>query len=335
MFNSYDIPVIDISALRNNTSNAEQLSSIGLKINNACKKHGFFYITGHGVSIELQEELEKLSKEFFLLREAEKMKISMQKSGKAWRGYFPVGDELTSNKPDLKEGIYFGQELPNSHPKVKEGIPLHGANLFPVYPKGLKNVVTQYMAQTTKVAHLIMKGIAIGLGLKSDYFSSTITSDPFILFRIFHYPLQSKKQENWGVGEHTDYGFLTILKQDNVGGLQIKTNQKWVDAPVIENAFICNIGDMLDRITGGLYCSTPHRVKNTSGKNRLSFPLFFDPNFDAFIKPINGLKTISIKNAERWDKANIHAYQGKYSDYLLKKVAKVFPHLSTHGQQKT
>src|SRR5262249_62071536 len=90
----------------------------------------------------------------------------------------------------------------------------------------------------------------------------------------------------WGVGEHTDYGLLTILKQDDAGGLQVKVQAEWVDAPPVPDAFVCNIGDMLDRLTGGRYRSTPHRVRNLSGRARLSFPFFFDPNFNATVAPI-------------------------------------------------
>ena len=89
-----------------------------------------------------------------------------------------------------------------------------------------------------------------------------------------------------GVGEHTDYGLLTILRQDMSGGLEVKTKSGWVAAPPIPNSFVCNIGDMLDRMTGGRYLSTPHRVRNLAGHNRLSFPFFFDPNFSAEVRPI-------------------------------------------------
>ena len=91
----------------------------------------------------------------------------------------------------------------------------------------------------------------------------------------------------YGVGEHTDYGLLTLLRQDDVGGLTVRTRDGWVDAPPVPESFVCNIGDMLDRATGGYYRSTPHRVRlNASGRDRLSFPLFLDPDFDARIEPI-------------------------------------------------
>jgi isopenicillin N synthase-like dioxygenase len=151
-----------------------------------------------------------------------------------------------------------------------------------------------------------------------------------VLFRIFHYPpFPEANPENWGVGEHTDYGLLTILKQDQIGGLQVKTKTGWIDAPPLKNSFVCNIGDMLDRITRGLYRSTPHRVLNRSGQSRYSYPFFFDPNFDAPVAPVDLSQTdISDHDyLERWDKSNIHAFEGTYSEYLLAKVSQVFPQL--------
>ena len=319
------IPIIDITPFLGNESGLGAQNA-ALQIKQACKEHGFFYISGHGVDASLQKRLEELSIQFFQLPEQEKMKIAMQLGGKAWRGYFPVGGELTSGKADIKEGIYFGSELSSSHPKVKAETPMHGANLFPEKPNELKQVVLNYMEQVTNTAHAVMRGIALSLRLERDYFDTRYTADPLILFRIFHYPPPPQK-EDWGVGEHTDYGLLTILKQDSIGGLQVKSRGEWIDAPSVENTFICNIGDMLDRMTGGLYRSTPHRVLNTSGKSRLSFPLFFDPGFDTYPKRIEGIKNASLTDdqQERWDKASVHTFEGTYGDYILGKVAKVFP----------
>jgi isopenicillin N synthase-like dioxygenase len=85
---------------------------------------------------------------------------------------------------------------------------------------------------------------------------------------------------------------------------------------------------MLDRLTGGLYRSTQHRVRNASGRSRLSFPFFFDPAFDALITPLPAHANASDDSGERWDNANVHAFTGAYGDYLLAKVAKVFPELA-------
>lgn len=113
-----------------------------------------------------------------------------------------------------------------------------------------------------------------------------------------------------------------------MGGLQIKTKDGWIHAPVVPGAFICNIGDMLDRLTRGLYRSTPHRVRNPSRRGRYSFPFFFDPGFDARIEPID-LSNVELlaDRSDRWDSADIHAFRGTYGEYVLGKVGKVFPEL--------
>jgi isopenicillin N synthase-like dioxygenase len=173
-----------------------------------------------------------------------------------------------------------------------------------------------------------MEGIAMSLGLDAQYFRKAYTSQPTMLFRIFHYPA-STADKGWGVGEHTDYGLLTLLAQDEIGGLEVKTPNGWIKAPPIPGALVCNIGDMLDRLTGGAYRSTPHRVLNTSGRSRLSFPFFFDPGFDARIVPLpEHAQYVRDDSSDRWDKANVHAFSGTYGDYLLGKVSKVFPDLA-------
>ncbi|GIV32592.1 MAG: iron/ascorbate oxidoreductase [Chitinophagales bacterium] len=322
------LPVIDIAPLMfvdNKVSDAA--IAVSKQIREACMEHGFFYIRGHQVSATLQDALEHFSQTFFALDEKEKMQIAMHKGGRAWRGYFPIGGELTSGKPDWKEGLYFGTELPPQDERVQRNLPLHGQNLFPERPAELKSVVLEYMHAVTQVGHAVMRGIALSLDLAHDYFYRKYTSDPLILFRIFHYPPQQHADALWGVGEHTDYGLLTILKQDMVGGLQVKSRKQWIDAPPLPGTFVCNIGDMLERITNGLYRSTPHRVINQSGKSRFSYPLFFDPNFEAVIEPIKGLPPAKPADETRWDKEDIHLFHGTYGSYLLRKVSRVFPEL--------
>ncbi|BAY89611.1 MULTISPECIES: isopenicillin N synthase family dioxygenase [unclassified Tolypothrix] len=322
------VPLIDISALVCGKGDRLQVAS---EIGQACRECGFFYIVGHGVDEGLQQRLEQLSRQFFAQDLATKMAIRMALGGKAWRGYFPVGGELTSGKPDIKEGIYFGAELGNNHPLVQANTPMHGANLFPENIPLFRETVLEYMEAMTQLGHILMAGIALSLGLEAAYFAERYTSDLLTLFRIFNYPpdLSPADGENrWGVGEHTDYGVLTILKQDDSGGLQVKSRSRWVAAPPIPGSFVCNIGDMLDRMTRGLYRSTPHRVQNLSGRDRLSFPFFFDPNFDVEVKPIP-LDGVIAKDdrAERWDQSSVHDFQGTYGDYVLSKVSKVFPEL--------
>jgi isopenicillin N synthase-like dioxygenase len=323
------VRIIDIEPLLNGTGRQRVADEIAL----ACGECGFFYIVGHGVEEPLQHRLETLSRQFFARDLEAKMAIRMQLSGRAWRGYFPVGGELTSGKPDLKEGIYFGAELSDDHPLVKAGTPLHGRNLFPADMPEFRIAVLDYLAAMTTLGHALVAGIALSLGLDASYFADRYTTDPLILFRIFNYPpdlLQTGAEPQWGVGEHTDYGLLTILKQDESGGLEVKSKSSWIPAPPISGSFVCNIGDMLDRMTGGRYRSTPHRVRNRARRDRLSFPFFFDPNFTAEINPIDrpDAELVVSDRQERWDRASVHEFQGTYGDYVLGKVSKVFPQLT-------
>ena len=270
------------------------------------------------------------------------MQLAMSKSGRAWRGYFPVGNELTSGKPDGKEGLYFGTEIDDdNHPKVRDKVPLHGRNLFPSIDNNsheFRRIILSYMVAMEKLGRSIMSGLALSLNLDENFFDKEYFRDePTCLFRIFNYPAsfchQKGNEHLWGVGEHTDYGMLTILLQDDIRGLQVKIDQdKWIHAPPIPNTFICNIGDMLDRMTSGYYRSTPHRVRNLSMlHDRLSFPFFLDPYWDVEVLPIpmEGITSIDDDDAEhRWDRMNVHEFRGTYGEYLLKKVSQVFPDLA-------
>ena len=139
------IPIIDFGKIKNDLGRAE----VAQEISSACRENGFFYVAGHGVSLELQKRIAKLSHEFFALPEEDKLQIAMTKGGRAWRGYFAVNDELTSGKPDKKEGIYFGTELSANDARVKAQLPLHGSNLFPQSPIGFKETVFEYIDVVT------------------------------------------------------------------------------------------------------------------------------------------------------------------------------------------
>jgi isopenicillin N synthase-like dioxygenase len=335
------IPVIDISPLtRTNAGEAERQQVVS-QISTACRDVGFFYITGHGVDVNLQAKLVSLSKSFFSLPEEFKREIDMKKGGRAWRGFFACGEELTSGKPDMKEGIYFGSELGPEHPLVKAEIPMHGTNLFPASVPELKETVLEYLSAMERVGHTLISAVCLSLGLEDNFFSSRFMQpEPLSLFRIFNYPKDRLNnsitgKEQWGVGEHTDYGVLTILKVTGPG-LEVKNRQnQWVSAPPIDNSFVVNLGDMLEKMTRGLIRSTPHRVKNMNSSDRLSFPFFFDPNFSAVVEPIGIMADTSRSDAVdnsgyvRWDGAQVADFQGTYGEYILRKVVKVFPELGS------
>ena len=323
--------MIDVAPLVDSGSD-DRVQAVADAIDTACRDLGFFLIGGHGIAPQLRRDLDEAAREFFALPEETKAAIAMPRAGLAWRGWFPVGGELTSGRPDRKEGIYFGEEQGADHPGVREGRPLHGANLFPKDPAGLRPLVLDYLAALTDLGQRVLEGVALALGLSRDWFRAQLTADPVVLFRIFHYPPSEPAADDWGVGEHTDYGLLTLLGQDGNAGLQVRTADGWVDVPPDPDTFVCNIGDMLERLTGGRYRSTPHRVRNVSGAERLSYPFFLDPSWDAVVDRlpiVDRPPEDDVVAAQRWDHASVHGFSGTYGDYLTQKVSKVFPELAT------
>ncbi|HYD09100.1 MAG TPA: 2OG-Fe(II) oxygenase family protein [Acidimicrobiales bacterium] len=297
------LPVVDLTA-----------ASAAADADRACREVGFFYVVGHGVDAALQRRLEEAAWSFFRRPESEKASIAMARGGRAWRGWFPVGGELTSGKPDRKEGVYFGAERPPSD------VPLRGPNLFA--SSAMRDVVLAWLDAMTALGHRLASLVGVDGAL--------LAPEPTVLFRIFHYPPGGDVDGEWGVGEHTDYGLLTILAMDDVPGLQVRARDGgWIDAPPLHGAFLVNLGDMLERLTGGAYRSTPHRVRNTSDVGRLSFPFFFDPAWTAHVPVPDG----ALPPEQRWDGADVLAGSsvGAYGDYLVAKVSKVFPALA--GEQ--
>ncbi len=323
------LPIIDVAALAASATPRARLE-VARQIDAAARAYGFFYVTNHGVNAGLIARLVQLSRDFFKLDRAEKMSIPMSAGGTAWRGFFPLAGELTSGRPDWKEGLYLGQELGPDHPRVRDGVILHGPNLWPALD-GFRETVLAYIDAMEQLGHALMRGIALGLGLPEAYFQEHGTADPLLLLRLFNYPslpVPQGSSTQWGVGEHTDYGLLTMLWQDDVGGLQLRTDSGWIDAPPVQGTFVCNIGDMLDRMTGGRLRSVPHRVAiNTSGRDRLSIPLFFDPDFATLVQPVPGSGAGQDDSGRRWDGANLQAFEGTYGDYVTAKIGKVFPEL--------
>src|SRR5262245_15742458 len=191
------LPIIDVTAL---ITRAGDHAGVARGIARACRESGFFYVIGHQVDETLQRRLEDLSRRFFAQTLDEKLEIRMEKGGRAWRGYFPVASELTSGRPDLKEGLYFGAELGEDHPLVKSGTPMHGPNLFPANIPLFRETVLDYLVAMTRLGHLMMEGIALSLGLDECYFADRYIADPLILFRIFNYPPQGTQERTWGVG---------------------------------------------------------------------------------------------------------------------------------------
>ncbi len=330
------VPVIDLAPLLAGVgadgSFSPEAVAVCSELHRCAQDVGFFYVKGHGIARELQEQLALAAQVFFALSEEEKSQFSMERGGRAWRGWFQLGGELTSGRPDQKEGYYFGTELP------VDPRPMHGPNLFPdISVPALRGAVLQYMAQCKQLAQNILRGLAVGLmGTEhSNYFAARFTDCPTELFRIFRYPEHTfgAEADEWGVREHTDYGYLTILLQDDSGGLEVRSwDGTWVSAPPIPDTFVINLGDMMETFTRGRYRATPHRVRNQARHDRYSFPYFFDPNFDASLEPIPEQLIAHHKKKEqqkRWDGADMESVSDRltYGEYVVEKVLKVFPQL--------
>ncbi len=321
-----DVPRIDVAPLLR----GDNISAVAAQIDTACREVGFFSVVNHGIDPARGARVAQLAREFFARPDTEKSSVAMTRGGRAWRGWFPLHGELTSGAPDHKEGYYFGRELDATDARVRAGVPLHGPNLWPAEPSELRPVLTAYLGELERLGHHLARAISVGLGLGPDLLPQRWFQDPVVLLRLFRYPAAVPDGPTAGVAEHTDYGFLTILWQDDRGGLEVRTERGWVAVAPDPAALICNIGDMLERLTGGGYRSTAHQVRSPSDGDRISIPFFFDPDWDAPISalPLPGSIAPAAHNAPaRWDGADVHAVDGTYGQYLLTKVAKVFPDL--------
>ena len=174
---STSLPVIDLRLVQ---QGAAARSALVRQLDLACSEFGFFYLVGHAIVGGLADRLLQLSHDFFARDAAEKQRIHMSHGGRAWRGYFPVGGELTSGQPDLKEGLYFGTELDESDPRVRAGTPMHGPNLFPDVPQ-FRATVLDYMSALEATGQQVLSLLAEGLRLDADYFRRQYTSDPTVL----------------------------------------------------------------------------------------------------------------------------------------------------------
>ncbi|WP_252109675.1 MULTISPECIES: 2-oxoglutarate and iron-dependent oxygenase domain-containing protein [unclassified Halomonas] len=271
------IPVIDLGPLLDRSDPMGVANAIG----EACERTGFFYVHGHGIGPELIEQAFAMAAGFFARPFAEKDALNIVGSGLSLRGYTPLfGENVDPGKSrDLKESFDLGLD-------EAEVSPFFGPNRMPARPEAFQAVFERYYAEMLALGHRLMGAIALSLGLAEDYFAPR-QRRPVAIQRLLHYPCQAGtiEEEEIGIGAHTDYGLLTILAQDAVGGLQIRHRDGgWISAPPIEGAFVINIGDIVQTLTNDRYVSTLHRVVNTSGRQRYSLPFFFDLDYDAVVE---------------------------------------------------
>jgi isopenicillin N synthase-like dioxygenase len=275
------LPVIDIGGL--SSPNAAERNAVGAMLRAACLDKGFFYISNHGVAENLVRDVFAESAAFFALPSAQKAEVDKSKS-KANRGYESLqGQTLEPGAPpDLKEGYYIGPEHTADDPRVVAGMFNHGANQWPAQRPRFRPVMETYLNVMLELSARMMGGIALSLDLPESYFAG-YCEDAMATVRLLHYPPQPVhgNPDQKGAGAHTDFGGLTLLRQGDVGGLQVwdQGSGGWIHADPLPGTYVVNLGDMISRWTNDRYRSTIHRVVNASGRERYSVPFFYTGNY--------------------------------------------------------
>jgi len=279
------LPILDLSSSRE--GDRASLARIGAEVGPACRDVGFFYVVNHGVDRELIERAFAQSHRFFALPLAERQALAIETIG-GNRGYSGMLHEALDpgRGPDMKEAFNVGLEIAPDDPDLLSKQPFRSLNAWPSLPNFRETLLAYYDACAALGARL-HRAFACDLGLKPDFFDDKFDR-PMATLRLLHYPAPPQGSEpRTGAGVHTDYGNLTLLATDDVGGLEVRArNGEWIEAPVVPGAFIVNIGDCLMRWTNDIYVSTPHRVVNRSARERYSIAFFYDPNPEAVVETI-------------------------------------------------
>lgn len=267
-----EIPVIALDG-------AVSLDHVGRAILAAAEGIGFFYISDHGIPDTLMADVFRVARAFFA--EPVERKRMVAPAG-PHRGFIEMGGAKMASgaRPDRKESFVWGLDEPGP-----DGIP---ANRWPAFPPETRDVLMTYFARGHTVGWTLMRAFAVAMGVAPDTFLRTV-SRPVSRGSILYYPPQPPEMgtEQFGVSEHTDYGVLTLLWQDDTGGLQVLGRDgRWLEAAPVPGTFVVNVGDLLARWSNDRFRSTLHRVVNRSGRARMSTALFIDPDRDTVIEPV-------------------------------------------------
>lgn len=274
------LPIIDVSGL--NSEDPTDRLAVAAEIGRACDEIGFFYASGHGIPQATIDEAVAASARFFDQPMAKKMEIL---AGATNRGYTPFNEsEHEEGKPDVNEGFELGFPVPEDDPDADGSNPVRSPNRWPDLP-GFRAPVEAHYSAVYDLGMTILRGFALHFGLDETFFTQCF-SRPVADMRLAHYPPQRGDAVEYGTFEHTDHGVITILWQDDNGGLEVLSRaDTWIPASPVPGTFVVNIGDLMGHWTNGRFRSTLHRVINTSARDRYSIPFFFNPDFDTRVNP--------------------------------------------------
>ena len=299
------VPSIDLSPYLAGTMAGKR--EVAARVGRACAEIGFLLISGHGVSEDLIHDVYALSKRFYALPIAEKMRVERPAPDQV-RGYSAVGGEGLSYSldqpapPDLKESFSIGPpDVPRDDPYYagEAAGPHFAPNLWPVAPAGLQAAYEAYFLEMGRLARDLMRIFALALDLPEFFFDDKIDRH-ISMFRTLHYPSQmaAPLAGQLRAGAHSDYGSLTILRQENrPGGLQVRNaHGEWVDVQTEPGSFVVNIGDLMAQWTNDRWVSTMHRVVNPPAdlahdSARLSLVFFHQPNYDTIVSCLESCHT--------------------------------------------
>jgi len=279
---SFDtVPVVDLGRFLDGTDKA----GVAQRMAAICEGIGFLYVTNHGVPGATIDDARRAALEFFDLPDDRKREVHMarQANHRGWRGFGEVN--LDPNGPkDIKESFKVGPELPADDPDYRAGQRMYGPNAWPAGMPEFRAAVWRYFEAVDRLRADLFRLFALALDLDENHFAPFITK-PIAQLNLVHYPaLAADAPRASGVGAHTDYECFTILWQDENGGLEARNaTGKWVPVPPIPGSFVVNVGDMMALWSNDRFASTLHRASNTSGRRRLSFPMFCGTNHDAVI----------------------------------------------------
>ena len=256
----------------------------------AAHEIGFLYITGHGIDPSLPSRVFAASRAFFELPLEERLAISNVNSPQ-FRGYTADGTEYTLGQADQRDQLDFGPEREPLElgPEDPAYLRLIGPNQWPDSVPELKDTVLQWLAEADRVSRQVLRALAAALGQPDDYFDLWFDDEATASLKVVRYPGRGAEQSSQGVGAHKDYGYLALVLQDDLGGLEVVApDGTWLPAVPVDGALVFNIGEALEIITRGYLKATVHRVVSPpAGVTRYSVPFFLGPRLDARVEPLD------------------------------------------------